>query len=97
MPHKVMLGNRPVSVIMMDQLTPFALGALLAAYEHSVFVQASVWQINPFDQWGVELGKKVASGIVDDIHQRQADDPKLDPATRASLAALLTRRDQAPS
>ena len=96
-PHKVMLGNRPVNVIMMDQLTPFALGALLAAYEHSVFVQASVWQINPFDQWGVELGKKVASGIVDDIHQRQADDPKLDPATRASLAALLTRRDQAPS
>ena len=96
-PHKVMLGNRPVSVIMMDQLTPFALGALLAAYEHSVFVQASVWQINPFDQWGVEVGKKVASGIVDDIHRRQADDPKLDPATRASLAALLTRRDQASS
>ena len=61
-PHKVMLGNRPVNVIMMDQLTPFALGALLAAYEHSVFVQASVWQINPFDQWGVELGKKVTAG-----------------------------------
>ena len=79
---------------MMDQLTPFALGALLAAYEHSVFVQAAVWQINPFDQWGVELGKQVASGIVDDIHQRQVDDPELDPATRASLAALLQRRDQ---
>jgi len=93
-PHKVMPGNRPVSVIMMDQLTPFALGALLAAYEHSVFVQAAIWQINPFDQWGVELGKKVASGIVDDIHQRQVDDPALDPATRASLAALLVRRDQ---
>ena len=93
-PHKVMPGNRPVSVIMMDQLTPLSLGALLAAYEHSVFVQASVWQINPFDQWGVELGKKVASGIVDDIHQRQVDDPELDPATRASLAALLVRRDQ---
>ena len=96
-PHKVMPGNRPVSVIMMDQLTPLSLGALLAAYEHSVFVQASVWQINPFDQWGVELGKKVASGIVDDIHQRQVDDPELDPATRASLAALLVRRDQARS
>ena len=93
-PHKVMPGNRPVTVIMMDQLTPFALGALLAAYEHSVFVQAAVWQINPFDQWGVELGKKVASGIVDDIHQRQVDDPALDPSTRASLAALLQRRDQ---
>ena len=93
-PHKVMPGNRPVSVIMMDQLTPFSLGALLAAYEHSVFVQAAVWQINPFDQWGVELGKKVASGIVDEIHQRQVDDRELDPATRASLAALLERRDQ---
>ena len=93
-PHKVMPGNRPVSVIMMDELTPFSLGALLAAYEHSVFVQAAVWQINPFDQWGVELGKKVASGIVDEIHQRQVDDRELDPATRASLAALLERRDQ---
>jgi len=93
-PHKVMPGNRPVSVIMMDELTPFSLGALLAAYEHSVFVQAAVWQINPFDQWGVELGKKVASGIADEIHQRQVDDRELDPATRASLAALLERRDQ---
>ena len=96
-PHKVMPGNRPVSVIMMDVLTPFALGALLAAYEHSVFVQASVWQINPFDQWGVELGKKVASGIVDDIHRRQVEDSELDPATQKSLAAYLARRDEASS
>ena len=95
--HKVMPGNRPVSVIMMDRLTPFTLGALISAYEHSVFVQASVWQINPFDQWGVELGKKVASGILDDIHRRQVDDPELDPATRSSLAAYLARRDQTPS
>ena len=62
--HKVMPGNRPVSVIMMDRLTPFTLGALISAYEHSVFVQASVWQINPFDQWGVELGKKVALSLI---------------------------------
>ena len=96
-PHKVMPGNRPVSVIMMDVLTPFALGALLAAYEHSVFVQASVWQINPFDQWGVELGKKVASGIVDDIHRRQVEDSELDPATQKSLAAYLARRDEGSS
>ena len=82
---------------MMDVLTPFALGALLAAYEHSVFVQASVWQINPFDQWGVELGKKVASGIVDDIHRRQVEDSELDPATQKSLAAYLARRDEASS
>ena len=76
---------------------PRALGALLAAYEHSVFVQASVWQINPFDQWGVELGKKVASGIVDDIHRRQVEDSELDPATKKSLAAYLARRDEASS
>ena len=57
-------------------------------------MQAAIWQINPFDQWGVELGKKVAGGIVDDINQQQVDDPELDPATLASLAALLQRRDQ---
>ena len=60
-------------------------------------MQASVWQINPFDQWGVELGKKVASGIVDDIHRRQVEDSELDPATQKSLAAYLARRDEGSS
>lgn len=62
-PHKVMPGNRPSSMITMERLTPFTLGALLALYEHRVFVSATLWGINPFDQWGVELGKKISDLI----------------------------------
>lgn len=62
-PHKVMPGNRPVSVILCSELTPYTLGVLVALYEHSTFVQGAIWGINSFDQWGVELGKKVATGI----------------------------------
>lgn len=93
-PHKIMQGSRPVSVFMMPELTPFTLGALIAAYEHSVFVQGAVWQINPFDQWGVELGKQVAKGILTDIQTSQANDSALDSATRASLAEYLDMREQ---
>ena len=63
--HKEMPGNRPVTLLMVDQLTPFTLGSLVALYEHSVFVQGAIWGINSFDQWGVELGKKVATKIAD--------------------------------
>ena len=66
-PHKVMPGNRPTSVLMVQRLDPFTLGALVALYEHSVFVQGAVWGIDSFDQWGVELGKKVAMGILGDL------------------------------
>ena len=62
--HKVMPGDRPTSVLMVRDLDPFTLGALVALYEHSVFVQGALWGINSFDQWGVELGKKVALGIL---------------------------------
>lgn len=61
--HKEMPGDRPVSLLMLDRLNPYTLGALVALYEHSVFVQGAIWGINSFDQWGVEFGKKVASGI----------------------------------
>lgn len=91
-PHKVMPGNRPVSVVLIEQLTPFALGALIAAYEHSVFVQGAIWQINSFDQWGVELGKKVATSIEADIEAGTSEDSELDPATRNSLAEYLEMR-----
>jgi glucose-6-phosphate isomerase len=64
-PHKVMPGNRPVSLILAQELTPYSLGVLIALYEHSTFVQGVIWGINSFDQWGVELGKKVATGIGD--------------------------------
>ena len=90
--HKAMAGNRPTSVIMLDDLTPFTLGALVSAYEHSVFVQGAVWQINSFDQWGVELGKKVANGILVDIEKGKSADANLDPATRDSLRRFLEAR-----
>ncbi|MCF8538091.1 MAG: glucose-6-phosphate isomerase [Candidatus Nanopelagicales bacterium] len=82
-PHKVMPGNRPVSVLMVDRLDPFVLGALVALYEHSVFVQGAIWGIDSFDQWGVELGKKVAMGILDAMEEHR--DGGFDPATDASL------------
>jgi glucose-6-phosphate isomerase len=58
--HKVLPGNRPSNMLIFDKLTPYTLGALLALYEHKVFVQSAIWGINPFDQWGVEVGKKLA-------------------------------------
>ena len=92
--HKVMPGNRPTTVVMVTDLTPFALGALISAYEHSVFVQGAIWQINSFDQWGVELGKKVATGILRDIEADNTEDPDLDPATRVSLTEYLELRSE---
>ncbi|MDP1877188.1 MAG: glucose-6-phosphate isomerase [Actinomycetota bacterium] len=91
-PHKVMPGNRPVSVIMVESLRPHALGALVALYEHSVFTQGAVWGIDSFDQWGVELGKKVAMGILGDLRAGSADDPVLDGPTRASVERYLAMR-----
>lgn len=61
-------GNRPTNTILADRLTPHTLGALIALYEHKVFVQGAVWNINSFDQWGVELGKVLAGKIVPELH-----------------------------
>jgi glucose-6-phosphate isomerase len=66
-PHKTFEGNRPSSTILMDRLTPAALGKLVALYEHSVFTQGTIWQINSFDQWGVELGKVLAARIIPEL------------------------------
>ena len=60
-PHKVFLGNRPTTSILADKITPGALGALIAYYEHVTFTEGVIWNINSFDQWGVELGKVLAS------------------------------------
>jgi glucose-6-phosphate isomerase len=67
LPHKVFTGNRPTNSILVPRLTPSALGQLLAAYEHKVFVQGVVWGINSFDQWGVELGKQLANKILPEL------------------------------
>ncbi len=66
-PHRVFEGNRPSNVLLLDELTPAALGKLVALYEHSVFTQAAVWRINAFDQWGVELGKALAQRIIPEL------------------------------
>ncbi|GGB53181.1 glucose-6-phosphate isomerase [Oceanisphaera marina] len=66
-PYKVMDGNRPSTTILCDELTPYNLGALIAMYEHKTFVQGVLWNINSFDQWGVELGKKLAARLIDDL------------------------------
>jgi glucose-6-phosphate isomerase len=75
-PHKVYPGNRPSNILLMEKLSPRTLGALIALYEHKVFVQGALWQINSFDQWGVELGKKMAADILaPDAEQAMSFDP----------------------
>ena len=66
-PHRVFEGNRPSNTILLEQLTPAALGKLVALYEHSVFTQGAIWQIDSFDQWGVELGKVLAQRIIPEL------------------------------
>ena len=67
MPHRTFEGNRPTNVILAERLTPEILGALVALYEHSVFTQGTIWHINSFDQWGVELGKVLAKRIIPEL------------------------------
>jgi len=77
-PHKTHPGNRSSSVLLMDRLQPRSIGALIALYEHKVFVQSVIWGINPFDQWGVELGKTMA-GVMSAGLIAADDDPELPP------------------
>ena len=86
-PHRVMEGNRPTNVILAEILTPRLLGTLVALYEHSVFTQGAVWDIDSFDQWGVELGKVLAVQIIPELESR--DDPAL--AHDSSTNALIRR------
>ena len=74
-PHRVFPGNRPSNTILAQKLTPAVLGKLVALYEHSVFVQGAIWNIDSFDQWGVELGKVLAQRIISELES--AAEPKL--------------------
>ena len=74
-PHRVFEGNRPSNVILAERLTPEVLGKLVALYEHSVFSQGAIWNINSFDQWGVELGKALAQRIIPELES--STEPKL--------------------
>lgn len=83
-PHKVIPGNRPSNILVMNRIAPFNLGALVALYEHKVFVQSAIWGINAFDQWGVELGKEMGK----EVYQRltgASDEPASDASTRGLI------------
>jgi glucose-6-phosphate isomerase len=85
-PHRTFPGNRPSNTILMDELTPYTLGALIALYEHKVFVQGAIWDINSYDQWGVELGKVLAKNIESEL----AGEPRPE-AHDSSTNALIAR------
>jgi len=84
-PHKVFPGNRPTNSLLMERLTPDSLGALIALYEHKIFVQGVIWQVNSFDQWGVELGKELAAAILPELKG------ELEGVHDASTAGLIRR------
>lgn len=90
--HRSFHGNVPSCAILMEDLSPYHLGALIALYEHKIFVQGFFWDINSFDQWGVELGKQLASRLLPKIKQGlEADLSDLDPSTKA-LFRHITKR-----
>ena len=84
-PHRHFPGNRPTNVILAQRLTPRALGTLVALYEHSVFTQGAVWQINSFDQWGVELGKQLAKRIIPELQDESEPELAHDSSTNALI------------
>jgi glucose-6-phosphate isomerase len=90
-PHKTFKGNHPTTTILARELTPSVLGQLIALYEHKVFVQGAIWNIDSFDQWGVELGKVLAKRIEPALTEG-TDVPGLDPSTAALVAAYRTLR-----
>ena len=91
-PHRVMPGNRPTNVLLAEQLTPHTLGALVALYEHSVFTQGTIWGIDSFDQWGVELGKALAKRIAPELESEQEPPLEHDSSTNALIRRYRSQR-----
>jgi len=91
-PHRVMEGNRPTNVILAGQLTPRSLGALIALYEHSVFTQGVIWNIDSFDQWGVELGKALAQRIIPELESESEPELSHDSSTNALIRRYRTMK-----
>jgi glucose-6-phosphate isomerase len=91
-PHRVFEGNRPSTVILADELTPEMLGKLVALYEHSVFTQGAVWNIDSFDQWGVELGKVLAQRIIPELESPKEPALAHDSSTNALIRRYRSRR-----
>jgi glucose-6-phosphate isomerase len=84
-PHRVFEGNRPSNTILVDRLTPATLGRLIALYEHSVFVQGTIWNVNSFDQWGVELGKVLAKNVAAELEAEGEPELHHDSSTNALI------------
>ncbi len=86
-------GNQPSTTLLMDELNPYSFGQLIALYEHKVFVQSVIWNINPFDQWGVELGKQMATTLIDPLtrHDRAT---RFDPSTNGLLGWILDQQER---
>ncbi len=84
-PHRVFDGNRPSNTILAQELTPSTLGKLVALYEHSVFTQGAIWNIDSFDQWGVELGKVLAQRIIPEFESKTEPDLQHDSSTNALI------------
>jgi glucose-6-phosphate isomerase len=91
-PHRVMEGNRPTNTILAEELTPHTLGSLVALYEHSVFTQGVVWEIDSFDQWGVELGKALAARIIPELESATDPDLRHDSSTNALIRRYRAMR-----
>ena len=91
-PHRVLEGNRPSNVILADRLTPASLGALIALYEHKVFVQGTIWGIDSFDQWGVELGKVLATKVTGELEADGEPDLEHDSSTNALIGRVREAR-----
>ncbi|HVU65879.1 MAG TPA: glucose-6-phosphate isomerase, partial [Ktedonobacteraceae bacterium] len=94
-PHRTFEGNHPTNTILLDRLTPEALGKLIALYEHKVFVQGTIWNINSFDQWGVELGKVLAQRIIPELESGAAPALKHDSSTNALIRRYRQARGRA--
>jgi glucose-6-phosphate isomerase len=94
--HRVLEGNRPSSVILAERLTPAALGALIALYEHKVFVQGTIWGIDSFDQWGVELGKVLATKVTEELESTGEPDLAHDSSTNALVRRVRAGRGGGP-
>ncbi len=84
-PHRTFEGNRPSNTLFLDQLTPASLGKLVALYEHCVFTQGVIWQIDSFDQWGVELGKVLAQRIIPEIESEPEPQLEHDSSTNTLI------------
>ncbi len=91
-PHRVFEGNRPSNMILADRLTPEVLGKLVALYEHCVFTQGTIWQINSFDQWGVELGKVLAQRIIPELDTKTEPKLKHDSSTNHLIERYRKRK-----